>query len=396
MTMTGHEPLTAYQRADGRWGVRNHVLVLPLHGAANAAAERIAVGLPGAVSVRHDWERLPGDPDTDRVERILVGFAAHPNVGATVLVGLDDTDRQLAEQAAATGQRVEFLSLAEHGGTNRAVDAGRRVAEAFAAEAARAKRVPAPLSAIVLGLECGGSDAMSGITANPALGIASDLLVEAGGTSILAEISELLGAEHLLARRAVTPEVAADIIEVVARFERAVARFGVDLRGSQPAPGNIEGGLTTIEEKSLGAAKKGGSGPISGVLELAQAPGSPGLFIMDTPGQDIEQMVGMVAAGVNVVAFTTGRGTPTGSPIAPCLKISTNTAVARACPDLIDVNAGAILDGECSLAEMGHRVFGALVAAAGGALTRSEVRGNREFAFARIDPNWCSAGRSVS
>ena len=193
-----------------------------------------------------------------------------------------------------------------------------------------------------------------------------------------------------------TPEVAADIIEVVARFERAVARFGVDLRGSQPAPGNIEGGLTTIEEKSLGAAKKGGSGPISGVLELAQAPGSPGLFIMDTPGQDIEQMVGMVAAGVNVVAFTTGRGTPTGSPIAPCLKISTNTAVARACPDLIDVNAGAILDGECSLAEMGHRVFGALVAAAGGALTRSEVRGNREFAFARIDPNWCSAGRSVS
>lgn len=382
---------TAFERPDGRWGLRNHVLVLPVHAAANTAAERVAAAVPGAVSVRHDWERVPGDPDTQRVMDTFHGFATHPNVAATLVIGLDAEDRTIAERAAAAGHTVEFLALADFGGTERTVAAAAPLAARFGADAGRMGRVRAPLSAICLGLECGGSDAMSGITANPALGVASDRLVERGATSILAEISELLGAEHLLARRAVSEQVAADIIEVVARFERDVATFGVDLRGSQPAPGNIEGGLTTIEEKSLGAAKKGGSGPISGVLAYAQRPSSNGLFIMDTPGHDIEQMVGMVAGGANIVAFTTGRGTPTGSPIAPCVKISTNSAIAAACPDLIDVNAGAVLDGDCSLAEMGLSILEVIVAVAAGELTRSERRGNREFAFARVDPNWMSA-----
>ena len=236
---------------------------------------------------------------------------------------------------------------------------------------------------LVLGLECGGSDALSGITANPALGVASDRLVAAGGTSVLAETPELIGAEDILARRAASPEVGRRVYDVILGFERAIEELGVDVRGAQPTPGNQAGGLTTIEEKSLGAAKKGGNAPVAGVVDYAERPAAPGLHIMDTPGQDIEQMVGMVAGGCQLVAFTTGRGTPTGSPIAPCLKISTNTATFERLDGDIDLDAGVILSGRESVRSMGERIYDALLRVAAGETTASERRGNREFAISR-------------
>ena len=378
--------LLGYLRPDGRWGFRDHVLVLPLHSALCDIAEEAAAAVDDeVVAVRHEWDSPHGHPDRDRVHAALRGFATHPNVGAVLVLGLGDDVEEYQGLLEGAAQAHAVARLDRAGSFDGLRTEATRLLRTMVEARIRPQRQPAPLSALCLGLECGSSDAFSGITANPALGVASDLLVEGGGTSILAEITELLGAEHLLALRAVTPEVGERIVEVVKRFERDVARHGVDLLGSQPAPGNIAGGLTTIEEKSLGAARKGGTGPISGVVEYAEAPPTPGLFIMDTPGQDIEQMVAMVAAGAQVVAFTTGRGTPTGSPIAPCIKISSNSDVARRLPDLIDIDAGMVLDG-VSLEDVGRLILDEIVAVASGKETKSEQRGNHEFAFSQIRP----------
>jgi altronate dehydratase large subunit len=375
--------LTGYRRPDGRFGVRNHVLVLPARAAANTAAEALARGVDGAVAVGHEYVGHAGDADAALVRRTLAGFAANPNVFATLLVAVSAADEELADAIRVRGGRVETVTMAEHRGTAGTIAAGAAPLAALVAEAASPAREPMPLSALVIGLECGGSDALSGITANPALGLASDRLIAAGASTMLSEIPELVGAEELLAARAVTPEVGDRIRAVIHAFERSVEALGVDIRGAQPTPGNIEGGLTTIEEKSLGAAKKAGGAPVTGVLEFAEAPAVPGLYIMDTPGHDIEQMVGLVAGGCQVIAFTTGRGTPTGSAIAPCLKISTNSAIFARLEGDIDLDAGRVLDGSRTLAQVGDEIHDALLAAAGGTPTCSELRGNREFAIRR-------------
>ncbi|HEX3804676.1 MAG TPA: UxaA family hydrolase [Solirubrobacteraceae bacterium] len=373
-------PLTGYPRPDGRWGVRNHVLVMPVRSAANLAAERIAQAVPDAVAVCHQ----SGGDDSRRLRLTLAGFVTNPNVAAVLIVGVTKDDAWLAEFATAAGQQAEFISLAACRGIGSTIDTGTRLAAAAGARARQLERIPMDAEHLVLGLECGGSDSLSGITANPALGVASDRLVHAGGTSILAETPELIGTEVILAQRAVSPEVARRVYEVILGFERAIQKLGIDIRGAQPTPGNQAGGLTTIEEKSLGAAMKGGNAPVAGVIGYAEQPDGHGLHIMDTPGHDIEQMVGMVAGGCQLVAFTTGRGTPTGSPIAPCLKISSNTAMFDRLNGDIDLNAGVILDGQETVQTMGERIYEALLRAASGELTSSERRGNREFAISRI------------
>jgi altronate dehydratase large subunit len=375
--------LAGYRRVDGRFGVRNHVLVLPARSAANTAAQRIAAGVEGVVAVGHEWVGHRNDPDTELVIRTLAGFAANPNVAATLLVAVSESDQVLADAIQEHGGRVETVTMTEHGGTAGTIRAGAEKLQWLLNEAAQAVREPMPIAALMVGLECGGSDALSGITANPALGLASDRLVDLGASTVLSEIPELVGAEELLAARAVTREVGDQIRSVIHTFERSVEALGVDIRGAQPTPGNIAGGLTTIEEKSLGAAKKAGNAPVTGVLGFGENPTAPGLYIMDTPGHDIEQMVGLVSGGCQIIAFTTGRGTPTGSAIAPCLKIATNTATFRRFEGDIDLDAGRVLGGSHTLAQIGDEIYETLVDVANGRITCSERRGNREFAIRR-------------
>lgn len=381
MSARGPE-LLGFPRASGAWGVRDHVLVLPIEVTAAGVAREIAERVPGAVAATHEWERVAEDPDTARLEETLVSVAAHPNVGAVLLVGIDGEER-LADAVARRGQHVGLVHLTDHGGHRGTVEAGVARLTGLAATRPRAERQPMPWAALSVGLECGGSDGFSGVSANPALGSAMDELVRRGGAAILAEVPELIGAEPLLARRAVSEDVAERLWRVVGAFEDEIVRFGVDIRGSQPSPGNIAGGITTLEEKSLGAVTKGGSSPLVDVLDYGRPARGGGLHVMDTTGHDIEQMVGLVAGGSQIVAFTTGRGTPTGSPIAPCLKIASNSTLFERQRGDLDLNAGTVVDGTEDVDGVGVRILAALAAAASGEPTAAERNRNHDFALSR-------------
>jgi len=235
-------------------------------------------------------------------------------------------------------------------------------------------------------MKCGGSDTLSGLTANPAVGVTSDLLVGEGATVIITEVPEMIGAEQVLARRAADEEVRRRIFEVVGEMEGAILKTGVDVRGTEPSPGNIEGGLTTLEEKSLGAVLKGGKSPIRQVVRYAERPSQKGLVIMDGPALDAVCITGMLAAGAQVIVFTTGRGSPLGSAIAPVIKVASNSRLYQTMRDNMDLNAGAILDEDVALAEMGQRIFEEILRVASGEQTRSEYLGHHEFGIHSIGP----------
>jgi len=380
--------ISAYLRPDGRVGVRNHLLVLPSVFCAAVAAQRIAEAVPGAIVLPHPYGCAQFD--IDRVADTLTGIGAHPNVGAVLVVGLGCEMLQagdLAARLAERGQTAEALSIQQEGGTLKTVARGCELAQKLAAHLAAQRRRPLPLSQLVLATECGSSDATSGLAANPVIGEVADRVIAGGGTVILSETAELMGAEHILARRAVDARVGRRLVDIVADVEKEVLRQGVDLRGMQPAPGNIAGGLTTIEEKSLGCIHKAGTSPLQGVLAYAEPPPGAGLYVMDAPGHDSESVTAMVAGGAQAVIFSTGRGTPLGAPVSPTIKITANHRTAGHMADDIDFSAAGVILGEMSVQEAGEALWTLLLRVLEGQETAAEIMGHRELAITRTAPS---------
>lgn len=379
-----------YRRADGRVGVRNHVAVIPTSVAASSVSRGIADRAgTWAKATPHQMGTTQPDATRRQAERVLVGIGRNPNVGAVLVVELGTEDigaADLADRIATTGKSVETLAIRDAGGTRAALERGVEAVGDLNEEASKVRREEADASELVFAAECGGSDATSGITANPAVGNAATRLVEDGGTASFSETPEFIGAEHILAERCVDQEVRERLLTRVKEREKMADMMGVDLRGAQPTPGNQEGGLTTIEEKSLGAIAKGGTAPVNGLVEFAEPlPVGGGLVLMDTPGYDVESVVAKVAAGAQVVAFTTGRGSTTGNPIAPVIKVTGNPKTWERMQNNMDVNASTVIDGE-SIDTVGKRVYDELLAVADGKRTESEKRGLEEFAVNEVQP----------
>ena len=378
-----------YRRGNGTVGTRNHVLIFPTVVCASAVAQMIGNKVPGTVHAIHGCGCGHIGEDKEQVMRTMVGFTGHPNVAGVLLVGNGCeliTPEVIAEELEKVGQRFETVSVQDAGGTSKCVEEGKRLAERLLAEASNNNRESVDISELILGLECGGSDALSGLTANPALGVASDLLVAEGGTAIFTETTEMLGAEQILAKRAANTEVERHIYEKIAAAETKAKSMGVDIRGSQPSPGNIEGGLTTIEEKSLGCIRKGGSTTIMQVVGYAEKPTEKGLIVMDGTALDVESNIGLIASGVQVIVFTTGRGTPVGTPSVPVIKVSTNSNIYQRMEENMDINAGVIVDGEATLQEVGKGVLNEIVEVASGKQTKAEILGHREFNIHTLGP----------
>lgn len=380
-----------YRRPDGKVGVRNHVLILPTITCATQTAQRITELVQGTVTFIHQHGCAQVGVDYEQTFRTYVGLGKNPNVYGVIVLGLGcetHQARSVATEIAKCGKPVESISIQDHGGTLSTIAEGAKAAAKLVQEASTQMKEWCNFSELIIGTECGGSDACSGLSANPAVGSVSDMIVELGGTSILAETTELIGAEHLLAKRAANDQVAKRVYEVIHAMENRSIKMGVDIRTGNPSPGNIAGGLSSLEEKSLGAANKSGKSILNELIDYAEEPKVKGLVWMDTPGHDIEQLTGMVAGGAQVVLFTTGRGTPTGSPIAPVIKISTNTSMFEKMGDNMDLNAGTIIEGKETVEEVGKRILHEIGLVSSGKLTKAEILKQHDFGIWRIGPTF--------
>jgi len=385
-----------YVRADGRVGTRNFVGVISsvncsatvckaIEKAFAGAAMAEWPGVDGVVAITHGGGcGMSGSGEgIELLRRTLRGYAAHPNFAGVLVIGLGCEVNQvgtLVEPLAAAGDRVRTLTIQDAGGTREAIAEGSARVRELLALAATARRETVPASRLTVGLQCGGSDGYSGISANPALGAAVDLLVRHGGTAILSETPEIYGAEHLLTARAARPEVAERLLQRLRWWEDYTGKNGGDMNNN-PSPGNKAGGITTILEKSLGAVAKGGTSGLMDVVEYAEPVAAHGLVFMDTPGYDPVSATGQVAGGANLICFTTGRGSTYGCKPTPSIKLATNTAMFDRMRMDMDFNAGDIIDGRASVAEAGERLFELMLATASGRRTLSEEHdlGNNEF-----------------
>ncbi len=369
-----------YPRPDGGVGIRNFVAVISTVSCANLVAERIAREVEGAVAICHG-HGCGRRPEREMHNRILAGLGRNPNVYGVVLVslGCEGTPASwVAEEIRKSGRPVELFTIQE-GGSGQAVEKGIRAARRLAAQAAQVERAETPLGSLILGMECGGSDAFSGVTANPAIGDLADWLIAQGGSAVLTETTELIGTTGILGRRAKNEEIKRRILEVVEDAHQNTLRCLGENAARAIAPGNMDGGMSTIQEKALGCVRKGGSSIITDVVEYGQPSGQKGLIIMDGPGYDAESLTGLAALGCQIIFFSTGRGTPLGFPIVPVVKVASNSALYRRMPLDMDVDAGLVLEDGCTFRDLRERMAEQLLSTAEGALTKSERNGQTSF-----------------
>jgi len=375
-----------YPRANGAVGVRNHLLVLSIAGLTAPAARRVARALPGARLITMPYGGGLLGEDRAIHLRSLAGFGRNPNVGAVVLIGSDPPKLSaLAAEIRDSGKPVADICLDACGHDvltlgDRALRAGARLQR----EISRQRRQPCPLSRLFVGLECGRSDPSSGMVANPLIGQVVDALLACGASAVFGETMEWLGAEHLLARRGATRQVRDALVGAVARREQVAARHGMDLLGDNPGPTNIAAGLSTIEEKSLGAIAKSGTSSIAGVLKIGEPPAAPGLYAMDGPAYSPESLSGFVASGAQLMLFSTGVGNSYVSALAPTIKLSANPVAAASLHEQLDFDASAVFRGEQTLAAAGDALLEVIVDIASGTLTWGEVLDEGDEVVSRI------------
>ena len=372
-----------YRRRDGAVGARNHVLVVSSMDVTNPLARRIAAAVQGTVPIGTAFGRIHAGADRTQHERTLAGLIRNPNTAAALIVGFEpDTTQGVVEAVEDCGKPLGALSVLRDGSPIDLMHEGVRIVAGMVAEAGRTARTPLPLSGLVLGLKCGGSDPTSGLTGNAAVGRVSDAVVEAGGTVILSETEDMVGAEHLLAARAATPEVGDALRAAVARLEQQAQTQGARL--SALGADHLAAGITTNEEKALGSIQKSGHATLQQVIGYAERPTRKGLVFMDAVGGGIPEITGLAAAGAQAILFVTGSGHPTGHPVAPTLKITANPRTAVRFATSIDVDVSPALAGASSLEAAAARIREALLAVCAGQMTRNELQGDVESTVASV------------
>lgn len=366
-----------YRRSDGRVGSRNIVALIPTVVCSNDVASSILAQVQGTQAILHHQGCCQLPPDLERVTDTLLSLSLTPNIGAVLLLslGCEGTDvERLYEGIKKSGKPVEIVKIQEIGGTANAIADGINKAQALVRKIGSQQREDIDISEVIMSIKCGGSDATSGMASNAVIGYVADKLVSLGATVVFGETTEFIGAEHILARRGVTEEVSDKIYEIVRNMEARAKSLGCDMRKGQPTPGNIAGGLSSIEEKSLGAIMKSGSSPIQGVLDYPELiDGQKGLWIKDTPGREPEILTGMAATGAQVMMFSTGRGSPQGFPTMPVIKICGNPNTYERMINDMDLNAGVILEGKKSIHDVGEEAFELLLRVLSGEQTKNEA-----------------------
>lgn len=383
-----HLQFAGYRRAEGRPGIRNHVLILPTCACGSESCRIVASQVRGAVNIVFNTGCSDVAANTEMSQKVLTGFACNPNVYGVVIIGLGCETvphAKLAEKIRKmTSKPVVSFGIQDEGGTLKTIEKAVRAARDLAMEAGMQQKEMFDISELLLGIECGGSDATSGIASNPAVGELSDILVDMGASAMMSESIEWIGGEHVLAKRAANREVHDQIIDVCRKYEDHLKAAGQDCRAGQPTPGNKAGGLSTLDEKSLGCIRKGGTRPIQEVLEQAVRPSKKGALVMDTAGYDISSVTSMVAAGCQAVIFTTGRGTPTGNAIAPVLKVTANERTYQKMEDNMDIDLSPILRGEKTFREMGFEMVKNIEDICNGKLTKAEAFGFSDIAVDHV------------